>query len=112
MTAQSVHDAIANGDQLLWIAVDGTVLEAAATSTFITYEATKTKVIGVPLLGGHKRNYWLHFQDKFAEYGKQNGCEYMEGYLRPGWIGMHRKKSGGVLGNDWADCWTVARRKL
>jgi len=109
-TNETVLKAIMDRDLLLWASVRNGIVEAAAVSQIVIYP--EVKVLALPFVGGKNRNNWLIFEPTFIEYGLENGCTEFEGYMRRGWIGMSRKPSGGVLGNDWEDCWTVVRKRL
>jgi len=110
LTNDSVYKLLKSKDMQLWISIKDGVTEAAATTQILTYP--KVKVLALPLIGGKNRNNWLLFEPTFHEYGKSFGCTYLEGYFRMGWLGVHRKKDGGVLGSDWKAGWVFARKEI
>lgn len=69
---------VLNGDQLLWIAFDGT-LKAAAT----THLANNVCVITA--CGGSDMNEWLPMLDGIEQYAKFEGCRCVRIFGRKGW---------------------------
>ena len=111
LTNESVKAALIEREMQLWVSIDndGTI-EAACTTQIIQYPGVK--VLGLPLIGGKNRGNWLPFEPMFIAYAKENGCTEMEGYARPGWVGLVRKISHSVLGKEWEPCWTIIRKKI
>jgi hypothetical protein len=102
MTEATVYEALLSRDMQLWTAWDDDGLEAAAVTQIVCYPGKK--VAAIPLIGGRRRNDWLCFQPVFEAWARQNGCDALEGYARPGWL--------RVLSDDWRHCWTVIRKDL
>jgi hypothetical protein len=110
LTLDSVYNSLISKDMQLWIAISDNEIEAAATTSIINYPAVK--VLALPLVGGKNRQNWLQFEPMFIEFGLAHGCTELEGYMRPGWLGMFRKVAKSVLGVEWHPCWTIARKKI
>lgn len=110
MTVETVYQDLKNRDSQLWVAVNDTEIEAVAVTRIIQYPGIK--VMAMPLVGGKNRNNWLHTEGMFVDFALSHDCQAIEAYMRPGWIGMVRRLSKSVLGEEWEPIWTVVRRKI
>lgn len=79
----AVECDVLRGDQLLWLAWNGTAIEAAATTKPIKIGARKICVIVA--CSGHHRERWLPLSEKIEAYAKAEGCEAIRLYGRKGW---------------------------
>ena len=66
------------GEQLLWLAVSDHI-EAAATTHL------SRNVCTVTACSGHQRDRWLHLRARIEKYAKDEGCNRVRLYGRPGW---------------------------
>jgi hypothetical protein len=70
---------VLDGLQLLWLAWDGTSIEAAATTQLVR------PVCILTACAGHHRERWLPLFEKIERYAKNEGCSTMRIYGRKGW---------------------------
>lgn len=89
-------------DCQIWVWVEKEEITACFVTTIHIHP--KRKVCSVPLIGGRGLSVWRNGVDQtLGGWAKSQGCEYLEGYARPGWL--------RVLKN-WFTVSTTIRRKL
>jgi hypothetical protein len=71
------------GKQLLWLAADGSNIEAAATTQLVIQNGLKICVL--VSCGGKDRKRWLPLLDGIEDYARKEGCDRMRLYGRKGW---------------------------
>jgi hypothetical protein len=71
------------GQQLLWLAHNGSKVEAAATTQLI--EVGGVKICVVVACGGKDRARWLAHLGGIEDYARNEGCARMRIYGRKGW---------------------------
>ncbi|WP_316227484.1 hypothetical protein [Bradyrhizobium sp. SZCCHNR3110] len=71
------------GRQLLWLAWNGTTIEAAATTELAIANGTKTCLIVA--CSGTNRDRWLHLIEPIEAYAKAEGCSKMRIIGRKAW---------------------------
>jgi hypothetical protein len=69
------QDDAALGYNLLWIATDGNIISAAATTEIRETELRKVCVIMA--CGGENMKDWIHLIDGLHDYAKAEGCAAM-----------------------------------
>lgn len=75
---------IVAGRSLLWIAWNGSAIEAAA-ATVIT-DTDLGKVCVITLCAGRGMQRWLRLIDRIEAYAKDEGCTRMRIFGRKGWL--------------------------
>jgi hypothetical protein len=80
---KSVEQGVLAGNALLWLAVQGTVLQAACVTELIVTEWQKTCVIVA--CGGADMEQWLHLISGLEQYAKDEGCSCIRIFGRKGW---------------------------
>lgn len=70
----------------LWVALQGTRIDAAVVTRFIDWDLPGARTLYVPVIGGRNMKGWhdpmLAALDRFA---LQNGCQDVRGEFRKGW---------------------------
>ena len=74
---------VLSGRQLLWLAIDGKMLEAAATTHLVLIDGRKICILTA--CAGHHRERWLPLFERLESYAKAEGCEIMRIFGRKGW---------------------------
>jgi len=74
---------VLKGDQLLWLAVHGSDIEAAATTHLVKIDSRKVCILTA--CGGYQRDRWLPLFKQVEKYAKDEGAACMRIYGRPGW---------------------------
>jgi len=77
------------GRQLLWLAISGKSIEAAATTHLTLVNGRKVCVLTA--CAGHHRERWLSLMQRLEEFAKAEGCAVMRIFGRRGW---HRVLDG------------------
>lgn len=78
----AVECDVLRGDQLLWLAWNGSI-EAAATTKLI--KIGERKICILVACSGHHRERWMPLLEKIETYARAEGCEAMRLYGRKGW---------------------------
>lgn len=77
---EPIEREVLDGKQLLWLAWNGTHVEAAATTQLV-----KPGVCVLTACSGHQRERWLPLFAKIEQYARDEGCSTMRIYGRKGW---------------------------
>lgn len=72
-----------HGDGLLWLAVDGKTILAAATTVLVETDADKVCILTA--CAGVKMAQWLPLLRKIEAYASNEGCACVRMYGRKGW---------------------------
>lgn len=97
-----VHSRILNKEAQLWAWIEGDEITACFVTTILINP--KRKICSVPLIGGTGLKIWRKGVDEtLGTWAKAQGCEYLEGYARKGWLRVLK---------DWFIVSTTIRRKL
>jgi len=81
-TADLEYDVL-EGDGLLWLATNGTAIEAAAATLLI--KTDRNLVCVITALGGENRSRWLDLLAGIELWAKAEGAAKMRIYGRRGW---------------------------
>lgn len=76
---EDIEREVLDGKQLLWLAWNGTSIEAAATTQLIR------PVCVLTACSGHQRERWLPLFERIENYAQDEGCSTMRIIGRPGW---------------------------
>jgi hypothetical protein len=76
------HDVL-SGDQLLWLAWDGSKIISAATTRLA--DNGQRKVCEIVACGGEERSKWLPLIEQIETYAKNEGCSSTRIIGRMGW---------------------------
>lgn len=82
--SQDIDFDVLNGDGLLWIAWNGSAVEAAATTSLIETDAEKVCVLTA--CGGKDMHRWLDLLGQIEDYAKAEGCSRVRIFGRKGWV--------------------------
>jgi hypothetical protein len=82
--SQDIDFDVLNGDGLLWIAWNGSAVEAAATTSLI--ETDTEKVCVLTACGGKDMHRWLRLLGQIEDYAKAEGCSRVRIFGRKGWV--------------------------
>lgn len=82
--SQDIDFDVLNGDGLLWIAWNGSAVEAAATTSLIETDAEKVCVLTA--CGGENMRRWLSLLGRIEDYAKAEGCSRVRIFGRKGWM--------------------------
>ena len=82
--SQDIDFDVLNGDGLLWIAWNGSAVEAAATTSLI--ETDVEKVCVLTACGGENIRRWLRLLGEIEDYAKAEGCSRVRIFGRKGWV--------------------------
>lgn len=74
-----IESEVLAGKQLLWLAWNGSSIEAAATT------ALCTPVCILTACSGSNRDRWLPLLSKIEQYARNEGCSAMRIFGRKGW---------------------------
>lgn len=85
--AELVHDDLAAGRALLWIAWDDAGKRIVAASTTKLLDVKRGKVCLITSCGGRGvgSNRWVHLISDIESYAKAEGCKYVRFEGRRGW---------------------------
>ena len=81
---EDIEQDILSGRSLLWLALNGKVIQAAAATVLINSEIGKVCVITA--CGGTGMKRWLPLLDGIEAYAKDEGCARVRIYGRKGWL--------------------------
>jgi hypothetical protein len=84
--SQDIDFDVLNGDGLLWIAWNGSAVEAAATTSLIETDAEKVCLLTA--CGGKDMRRWLGLLGQIEDYAKAEGCSRVRIFGRKGWVRM------------------------
>lgn len=76
---EDIERQVLSGDQLLWLAVSGSDIEAAATTHL------SRNVCTIVACSGHHRERWLPLFAKIEQYASDEGCRCIRIIGRKGW---------------------------
>lgn len=76
---QDLEYDILNGDQLLWLAIDGALKAAASTHL-------ANNVCTITACGGAGMQQWLPLFAQIEKYAKDEGCRCVRIFGRRGWL--------------------------
>lgn len=85
---------ILRGDALIWLAVDGAKIKAAAST--VLQKVGRDKICVLTACGGNDMNEWLSLLGKIEAFAKAEGCKAMRILGRDGWLRAldgYRKKA-------------------
>jgi hypothetical protein len=74
---------VLRGDALLWLAVDGGKIKAAAST--VLRKIGQDKVCVLTACGGHGMHEWLPLIEKIEAFAHAEGCKSLRIYGREGW---------------------------
>lgn len=77
-----IEASILSGDQLVWLAWDGSI--AAVAVTHKSSIGTRT-ICTLTACQGYERDKWLPLFEKIEDYARNEGCSAMRLYGRKGW---------------------------
>jgi hypothetical protein len=80
---KAIESEILEGKHLLWLAIAGGFVEAAATTQLI--KVNRRKICVLVACGGKNRARWLPLLDGIEDYARKEGCAGMRIYGRKGW---------------------------
>lgn len=83
------EDEVLSGRQLLWLAISGKSIEAAATTHLTLVNGRKVCVLTA--CAGHHRERWLSLMQRLEAFARAEGCAVMRIFGRKGW---HRVLDG------------------
>ncbi len=75
---------ILSGRSLVWLAWNGSVIEAAAATSLINSDSGKVCVI--TLCGGQGMKRWLKLIERIEVYARDEGCTRIRIFGRKGWL--------------------------
>lgn len=81
-TAEGVWKQIESGDSQLWVVMDDTIRAIVLTAII---EYPNLKACDIELCAGFGRKDWLHLLPELEQWAREQGCEVIEGRMRPGW---------------------------
>lgn len=79
-----IEDAVLNGRALLWLAIDGTTVNAAAVTELITTEWRK--VCMIVACGGEHMDDWLPLIAGIEKFARAENCAAVQIVGRKGWL--------------------------
>ena len=82
-SSRDVEASILSGGSLLWIAWNGTTIEAAASTKIVMTDGGKVCVLVA--CGGGDRRRWMPMLRKLEIYAKAEGCSCVRIFGRKGW---------------------------
>lgn len=83
-SVKTVRDALDDERMQLWMMIEGGEAYAVVVTELITY-ATGLKACSGVIVTGRERDKWLHLFEPIKNWARQNGCELIEAWARPGW---------------------------
>lgn len=97
-----VYERALSKDCQVWAWVEDKKITACFVTAILIHP--KRKICSVPLIGGRGLRVWRNGVDEtLGKWAKEQGCEYLEGYARKGWLRILK---------DWFTVSTTIRRKL
>ena len=81
---KEVEDSILDGDGLLWLAWNGEMIEAAASTVLEIANGEKSCIIVA--CGGDDMSNWLGLIEQIETYAKNEGCKRTRIIGRRGWL--------------------------
>lgn len=82
--AEDILEQLIDGNQLLWIAFEGSKIKGVVVTRFIYYP--RKKYLGCPIVSGDEFDTWkLPMLDTLQMWASDNGCEGLEATARLGW---------------------------
>ena len=81
------------GRSLVWVAWNGSAIEAAAATILINSDIGKVCVI--TLCAGRKMQRWLRLIDRIEDYARDEGCARIRIFGRKGWMRVLREYEAG-----------------
>ncbi len=71
---------------LLWVVWDGKTILAAAVTEIVNPVGTDKRHCMITACGGQSLKLWLKFLDRIEQYARDENCEKLRIYGRPGWL--------------------------
>ena len=84
-TADVEYDVL-EGNGLLWLATNGTAIEAAAATLLV--KTDRHLVCIITALGGENMRHWLPLLEQIEAWAKAEGAALVRIFGRPGWVRM------------------------
>jgi hypothetical protein len=84
-TLDYVYRKLLLGESLLWIEAEGKDILAAATTEICGVLDTNKRVCVITTMGGKTSDMFLHHLSKIEQYAREEKCELVRLYGRPGW---------------------------
>lgn len=82
VTVEGAWKQIESGESQLWLVVYDEI-RAIVMTAIVNYP--NLKACDIELCVGVGRKDWLHLLPQLERWAKEQGCEVMEGRMRPGW---------------------------
>ena len=82
-SAATIKSALIDKQMQLWLVMNN-CLNAVIVTELLTYP-TGLKVCGFVIVTGENHQKWLRLAEDIKGWAKENGCERIEGWARPGW---------------------------
>jgi hypothetical protein len=95
----SIYQKLKSREMQLWLSLNKGI-EALCITQIQIYPQKKVCLLHV--VAGRDMNHWLQFLDEIETWAKQQGCQSLEAYGRPGW-----KKVTG-----WEQIHVVIRKRI
>ena len=98
---EDLYTKIFERDMQLW----GWLIEGEITACCVTQVLTfpGNKICSIPFIAGCGMKDWIHVEPQLVAWAKEQGCNQLEGYCRPGWVRMLR---------HWKQVWITMRRDI
>ena len=103
-SADDIEASIVEGWTVLWVALDGQSVIAAATTRVLQYPGRKA--LAIDWVGGSRMREWMDEAHRsFVETAKANECSHLEGYGVRAW--------GRILGDrGWKQAYITYRMEI
>jgi hypothetical protein len=83
-SVNGIRDGILNGSLVLWMVWENDKPSAFYTTRIIDYP--ERRAMALDWLGGSGMKRWMDkVLDNFEAHARNNGCSHLEGYGRPAW---------------------------
>lgn len=83
-SSETIKAALKDRAMQLWLALDGMEPKAVVVTELVTY-ATGLKACSFVIVVGEDRDEWVHMIEGIKFWARQNECEIIEAWARPGW---------------------------
>lgn len=84
---EAVKEMLDREQIILWVMLDENTGNPVAAATTRVVEYPVCRSMAIDWIGGKRMKEWLpKFSETLDKYAKDNGCKYIEGWGRPGWI--------------------------
>lgn len=92
-----------HGQMQLWIAEDDDDVHACAIGHVVKFP--RAKGCWVLVVGGQAVDNWVHLDAGISEWARSQGCDFIEGAGRKGWVRLLRDQG-------YEDAYSIYRKKL